>query len=898
MDNAGATTQATNDNDSEDDNIDDDLPNQLSSVEERKKGLRSRQLLDELWLPNFHEAAIYIEEGLNNDKFENHPRNNSACAQQSINERGEIQAAPQAATVKKLRTESASAILLFSCNDKQQTTTTTTTTLEHDGRVGALINASRAKVRGSHGNLMLAQDRNESEIDVDQLAITQTKNSRRLKAKHIPLLSGIQYTTVQTYVWAHNKHIYLADLIASLVLLLLALVEPPSVDRLSLTTIAHASIEITALAVVGLELMLKFRWMGPERFFRHGRTIAKLFVLLTMIIEAIVIVARQSIHSRYSRCLRPIFLFSNHYCHGIRRTIRQIFLSMAPIFDMFTLMMFFMFIFTIVARYVLSESNQEYFGTMASTWGNLLVMTTTGNMPDIMMASYEASRRRRPNRIKFKQFHGLMRYLNPQCKPMEAFLVFKALDTDSSGYLTLDEFYRIYDFINLSWRQTYPSYYWYDKCTFIPDIVRSCIANLRIIIENRYFDSCCYAMICLSGILQFIDASSASPAAHEFKFTTAFIGFFIAEVTLRVTALGFTDYLRQGWNRFDLVVLALSLIGLIQLPIVQHLAWLYVLRVFKLIKLFEYKRRYWDVWQTLAYIMMKRFVSMACVVMMFNYSFAILGMELFSEYDLRNCCVNTSLEAQFKFIEGPNNPNIDTTTVPGTSRYYLNDFGDIVASYMTLFSMTSSTFWLTLMNAYAIVTGTNWSRLYFAVFYIASLIVMNIFIAILLESFLFRINHRKELDDGCDETNLFTVEVALSEQEDHFVEHYLRPRRAVKNRLLTLPSHPRGYGILEESKMSETRLTIPANHENETITPTKNDRFIVSTKSYSSQATSSSSSSSVSLGNLDECNGTSSKRCYPNVGHLIRHSAMLRNQNDLRGCKKIYKAEQTRNRFE
>lgn len=759
-----------------------ELPNQLSSVDHRVvQELRNRNR--DLWRSNYHEASIYIEEGLNNDKFENHPR-------------------------------------------KRASKFDAATHCQHDNQTSPLLSCIQQKPDGTstdQGTNILRED---------------------------------QYTTIETYILVHNKYFYQLDLAASIILLLLALVEAPAVDGYELNPTIHAGIEVFALGIIAIELLLKFRWMGPRRFFRHGRTVTKLTILLAMNVEAIIIFLRRSIHARYSRALRPIFLIDNHYCHGLRRVVRQIFQSLPPIIDMFTLVLFFMFVFSIFGFYLFA-SNNYYFSDMSSTVGNLLILATTANLPDVMMPSYSVSRwsaiffvlfviihlflltnltmaavyeiftrkekekfhklllhrrkacqeafkllvsRRQPNRVQYRQFMGLMRYLNRKCSMFDAYLIFKALDTDKSGSISLEEFYQIYDFINLEWKLIYPEFKWYDYHDCLPPSIRASIALIEKVLKHRFFEWSIDLLIAAQAFLQFFEATTFQIPIPSFSSTIAnanaansttgvatlfsrndvrpdsistyiFITIFFAETALKCLVFSFKEYWHHRWNRFDLIVLLVSLCGLLNGSLGGHpFGWVIVLRVLRLMRLFEFKRRYRDMWQTLTYILLKRFVGMTCVVMILYYFFAIVGMELLGDYDLRNCCKNTSLESQFKY---------DNSTE--SAKYYLNDFGDLVASYLTLFSMSSSTYWLTTMSAYAIVSQNNWIRLFFALYYLCSIIVMNIVVAFILESFLFHIHYRNKMGDNRDDSNLFTVSVTLSSSEVEFLCENLDSQNGTKD---------------------------------------------------------------------------------------------------------------------
>ncbi|GFV56391.1 two pore calcium channel protein 1 [Trichonephila clavipes] len=83
------------------------------------------------------------------------------------------------------------------------------------------------------------------------------------------------------YNLVHNQIFYCLDLAAAIALLSLALTEKPAVPGFAVS-----------------------EW---------------LVVLVIMIIEAVVVLGRQTSHFRVTRALRPVFLIDNHYCKGIRR---------------------------------------------------------------------------------------------------------------------------------------------------------------------------------------------------------------------------------------------------------------------------------------------------------------------------------------------------------------------------------------------------------------------------------------------------------------------------------------------------------------------------------------------------------------------------------------------------
>ena len=155
----------------------------------------------------------------------------------------------------------------------------------------------------------------------------------------------------------------------------------------------------------------------------------------------------------------------------------------------------------------------------------------------------------------------------------------------------------------------------------------------------------------------------------------------------------------------------------------------------RLLTLFRMKKRFRDVFGT-AVILTPRLISAVIVLLLIYYFFAIIGMEVFGEDDLTNCCVNTSMEQFYSEASG--------------NYYYLNNFQAMPLAGVTLFELTVVNNWFIIMEGYAIYTGKEWSRSFFMIFYVFTMIVMTIIVAFILEAFLFRIQFKEFLtkNDG------------------------------------------------------------------------------------------------------------------------------------------------------
>lgn len=121
-----------------------------------------------------------------------------------------------------------------------------------------------------------------------------------------------------------------------------------------------------------------------------------------MLLEAVVLLCRQSPHFRVTRALRPIFLVDTRHCGGVRRFIRQILQSLPPILDMLGtpppsrpsplarrprltasllcagLLMFFVATYSLLGYYLFSEHvDNGHFSTLSDSFVSMFVLLTT-----------------------------------------------------------------------------------------------------------------------------------------------------------------------------------------------------------------------------------------------------------------------------------------------------------------------------------------------------------------------------------------------------------------------------------------------------------------------------------------------------------------------------------------
>uniref|UniRef100_A0A8C3VE52 Voltage-dependent calcium channel protein TPC1 n=1 Tax=Catharus ustulatus TaxID=91951 RepID=A0A8C3VE52_CATUS len=601
------------------------------------------------------------------------------------------------------------------------------------------------------------------------------------------------------YLFAHNHLFYLMELSTALLLLLLSLCEAPAVPMLRLGIFVHATLELFALIVVVFELSMKMRWLGFHTFIRHKRTMVKTCVLLVQFIEAIVVLVRQTSHVRITRALRCIFLVDCRYCGAVRRNLRQIFQSLPPFIDILLLLLFFMVIFAILGELYLWMENLV----------NLFVLLTTSNFPDVMMPSYARNpwscvffivylsielyfimnlllavvfdtfndiekrkfkslllhkrtaiqhayrllvTKQRPSGISFKHFEGLLRFYKPRMCARERYLTFKALNQSNTPLVSLKDFYNFYEVVGLKWKAKRNREHWFD------DLPRT-----AFLIFKGYFLCFSDTVVAVNGIWILVETFMLQGGNFFSRNVPwsyiVFLTIYGVELLLKTTGLGPVEYLSSGWNLFDFSVTLFAFLGLMALAFnMEPFYFIVVLRPLQLLRLFKLKKRYRNVLDTM-FELFPRMASLGLTLLIFYYCFAIVGMEFFAGVVYPNCCNTSTVADSYRWV----NHTVGNKTVVEEGYYYLNNFDNILNSFVTLFELTVVNDWYIIMEGVTSQT-THWSRLYFMIFYIVTMVVMTIIVAFILDAFVFRMNYTRKNQDS-EEDNGIVLEKEISKEE-------------------------------------------------------------------------------------------------------------------------------------
>ncbi|XP_035754204.1 two pore calcium channel protein 1 isoform X2 [Egretta garzetta] len=606
------------------------------------------------------------------------------------------------------------------------------------------------------------------------------------------------------YLFAHNHLFYLMELSTALLLLLLSLCEAPAVPMLRLGIFVHATLELFALIVVVFELSMKMRWLGFQTFIRHKRTMVKTCVLFVQFIEAIVVLVRQTSHVRITRALRCIFLVDCRYCGAVRRNLRQIFQSLPPFIDILLLLLFFMVIFAILGFYLFSPNHSDpYFNTLENSLVNLFVLLTTSNFPDVMMPSYARNpwscvffivylsielyfimnlllavvfdtfndiekrkfkslllhkrtaiqhayrlliTKQRPSGISFKHFEGLLRFYKPRMCARERYLTFKALNQSNTPLVSLKDFYNFYEVVGLKWKAKRNREHWFDD---LPRTAFLIFKGINILVKSRVFQYTMYTVVAVNGIWILVETFMLQGGNFFSRNVPwsyiVFLTIYGVELLLKTTGLGPVEYLSSGWNLFDFSVTLFAFLGLMALAFnMEPFYFIVVLRPLQLLRLFKLKKRYRNVLDTM--------------------------FELFP----RMASTSTVADS-YRWV----NHTVGNKTVVEEGYYYLNNFDNILNSFVTLFELTVVNDWYIIMEGVTSQT-THWSRLYFMIFYIVTMVVMTIIVAFILDAFVFRMNYTRKNQDS-EEDNGIVLEKEISKEEvAGIIELYKRSSAATE----------------------------------------------------------------------------------------------------------------------
>ena len=75
------------------------------------------------------------------------------------------------------------------------------------------------------------------------------------------------------------------------------------------------------LLFFAVDAIIQLLWLRPKTFFTTKRSVIKVFFLVVLFTEALVVACRGEVHLRVLRCLRPFYFIDCYVTSGVRRSV-------------------------------------------------------------------------------------------------------------------------------------------------------------------------------------------------------------------------------------------------------------------------------------------------------------------------------------------------------------------------------------------------------------------------------------------------------------------------------------------------------------------------------------------------------------------------------------------------
>nr|XP_033811745.1 two pore calcium channel protein 1 isoform X2 [Geotrypetes seraphini] len=368
--------------------------------------------------------------------------------------------------------------------------------------------------------------------------------------------------------------------------------------------------------------------------------------------------------------------------------------------------------------------------------------------------------KKRPSGISYRHFEGLMRFYKPRMSAKERYLTFKTLNQSNTQLIRLKDFYNFYEVVGLKWKAKRSHEHWFDE---LPHTAFLIFKGINILVKSRVFQYWIYVVVAVNGIWILVDTfmlQGGNLISQNVPWSyIVFLTIYGVEVLLKITGLGPLEYFTSGWNLFDFSVTVFAFLGLMALAFnMEPFYFIVVLRPLQLLRLFKLKKRYRNVLDTM-FELLPRMASLGLTLLIFYYSFSIFGMEFFAEVLFPNCCNTSTVAESYRW----RNITIGNITIVEEGYYYLNNFDNIFNSFVTLFELTVVNNWYIIMEGVTSQTS-HWARLYFMIFYIVTMVVLTIIVAFILDAFVFHMNYSRKNQDAEDEKGI-TLEKEILKEE-------------------------------------------------------------------------------------------------------------------------------------
>jgi len=234
---------------------------------------------------------------------------------------------------------------------------------------------------------------------------------------------------------------------------------------------------------------------------------------------------------------------------------------------------------------------------------------------------------------------------------------------------------------------------------------------------------------------------------------------YVIELLLKLVVLGWSEYWQKIRNRFDFFVvsgLMVAEVAMLFSDPTQGNQWhwiryMLVFRLLRCLRLLVAVRRFNNIFATFLQLV-PAFITLGGMLFALMALYAEVGLQLFGG---KIYVGNPALKGLSRFSDPK-------------STMYANNFNDFPSAMVTLFQLLVVNGWDTMMDA-VVHTTTTWSRVFFITYYCtASVMVLNLVIAFILEAFF-----EKEMENEAQQSSTGTTDTphqltrgAVSDQLD------------------------------------------------------------------------------------------------------------------------------------
>ncbi len=373
-------------------------------------------------------------------------------------------------------------------------------------------------------------------------------------------------------------------------------------------------------------------------------------------------------------------------------------------------------------------------------------------------------------------WNGLMKALRPNLDKELVEVLFHMVDANGSGTITRNEFHNLGPLMSIHAERKAGKPLWIGRLPRCAHTALEILVNdyLQSFVEHAFFKGFFDLLILCSGIIMLCTLSvqnnieySYSLRKSEFdvpelkatnglleRIVTGIVLLFAMEIILKVMVYGWRYYWRKSFfNKLDFVIVSFSLVerfgeiftGTTDGTITAIMSLIRLVRLVRFLKLFP---EFHSVIQTFVQIF-PALMRYAAVVFLVFYSFAIIGMELFSGVLYPQICfVNGKDVSTFQWRSTPlidNKTGVDVcmnatrnalmNSSYAKMNYWKNNFDRIDFAFVTLFEQMVVNNWPIVMEGCVHATS-KFALIYFTCFYFFTvIIVLNVLTAFLIESY-------------------------------------------------------------------------------------------------------------------------------------------------------------------